>query len=128
NLLSMLFVCISMAACDGADGFDEPGDRLPDEIEHVIQIGMWPPDSAATTPASAVAPALALELPSFAGPETTTACHVNKAKRPRAEHVVGWMRWALAQPYADGAVADPTGDKCGMGQDGSVWYLAGTFG
>lgn len=129
HALSMLLVCISMAACDGVDDVDAPGARLlPEEIEHAAQIGMSPQLSGTPTLASAVAPELALELPSFAGPETTTAGHVNKVKRPRAEHLIGWVRWANAQPDADGAVADPTGEKCGMGQQGSVWYLAGTWG
>jgi len=39
-----------------------------------------------------------------------------------------WMRWGLEQPFTTGPIADPTGDACEMGQEGPVWFLAGTYG
>ncbi len=39
-----------------------------------------------------------------------------------------WMRWGMEQPYTTGPIADMTGDACAMGQEGPVWFLAGTYG
>ncbi len=39
-----------------------------------------------------------------------------------------WMRWGMEQPYTTGPISDPTGDECAMGQEGPVWFLAGTYG
>jgi hypothetical protein len=38
-----------------------------------------------------------------------------------------WWQWATSIHWADNPVADPNGAKCGVGQEGSVWFLAGTF-
>lgn len=39
-----------------------------------------------------------------------------------------WWQWALGLPPDQNPVLDPTGDLVSMGQEGSVWFLAGTFG
>ena len=39
-----------------------------------------------------------------------------------------WWKWALEQPTALSPLADTTGANCAVGQSGSVWFLAGTFG
>jgi hypothetical protein len=39
-----------------------------------------------------------------------------------------WWEWALEQPAALSPLADTTGANCAVGQSGSVWFLAGTFG
>lgn len=39
-----------------------------------------------------------------------------------------WMRWALELPYSTGPVSDMTGEDCAMGQEGPIWFLAGTYG
>jgi hypothetical protein len=39
-----------------------------------------------------------------------------------------WWQWALGAPDASNPVSDQTGDQCGYGQDGPVWFLAGAFG
>jgi hypothetical protein len=39
-----------------------------------------------------------------------------------------WWQWALAAPVPVNPVLDPTGEDCGVGQSGEVWFLAGTFG
>jgi hypothetical protein len=51
-----------------------------------------------------------------------------KALHPSDQLAREWVRWALEQPYTTGPVSDPTGEQCGMGQDGPVWFLAGTYG
>lgn len=39
-----------------------------------------------------------------------------------------WWQWALSIPVADNPLMDATGEKCMVGQSGSLWFLAGTFG
>ncbi|NUP05010.1 MAG: hypothetical protein HOW73_03000 [Polyangiaceae bacterium] len=40
----------------------------------------------------------------------------------------GWLAWAMGNPWSTGPIADPTGAQCALGQEGSVFYLAGTPG
>jgi hypothetical protein len=37
-----------------------------------------------------------------------------------------WWRWAFSIPKYQNPITDKTGEYCGKGQDGPVWYLAGT--
>jgi hypothetical protein len=39
-----------------------------------------------------------------------------------------WWQWALSIPPASNPVIDTTGEHCGVGQSGSIWFLAGVFG
>lgn len=39
-----------------------------------------------------------------------------------------WWQWALSIPTSENPLLDTTGEKCAVGQRGSVWFLAGTFG
>ena len=39
-----------------------------------------------------------------------------------------WWRWAYSIPFDVNPVADATGEFAAVGQDGPVWFLAGTFG
>jgi hypothetical protein len=39
-----------------------------------------------------------------------------------------WLEWAMALPWSTGPITDETGDQCALGQEGRVWYLAGTPG
>jgi hypothetical protein len=39
-----------------------------------------------------------------------------------------WWNWALQFPEATNPVVDATGEFCHLGQEGLVWFLAGTFG
>jgi hypothetical protein len=38
-----------------------------------------------------------------------------------------WWQWALQAPAADSPLLDTTGEKCSVGQQGPVWFLAGTL-
>lgn len=38
-----------------------------------------------------------------------------------------WWQWALSIPPSENPLADATGEKCMVGQHGSVWFLAGVF-
>lgn len=51
------------------------------------------------------------------------------SRRAYERGAIGWTRWALGQPHSTGSpISDPTGELCGVGQSGPLWYLAGTFG
>ena len=39
-----------------------------------------------------------------------------------------WWQWALSIPVSENPILDGTGEKCVVGQRGSVWFLAGNFG
>lgn len=39
-----------------------------------------------------------------------------------------WWQWALSIPTSENPTLDATGEKCFVGQRGSTWFLAGTFG
>jgi hypothetical protein len=39
-----------------------------------------------------------------------------------------WWQWALSIPPSENPQLDTTGENCMVGQRGSVWFLAGTFG
>ncbi len=39
-----------------------------------------------------------------------------------------WWQWALSIPTSVNRQLDPTGENCMVGQSGSMWFLAGTFG
>jgi hypothetical protein len=45
-----------------------------------------------------------------------------------AQWGASWWQWAFAQTATDHPVLDETGEDCGVGQQGPVWFLAGTFG
>jgi hypothetical protein len=40
---------------------------------------------------------------------------------------IRWWQWAMSVPGDSSPVNDPTGARCGAGQDGDVWFLAGGF-
>jgi len=39
-----------------------------------------------------------------------------------------WWEWASSFPSATSPIADRSGERCGAGQSGEVWFLAGAFG
>jgi hypothetical protein len=43
------------------------------------------------------------------------------------EWAAAWWDWALSQPAGANPVLDPTGANCAKGQQGKVWFLAGSF-
>lgn len=45
-----------------------------------------------------------------------------------AELGAEWWQWAVQAPSADNPLFDSTGEKCRVGQQGPVWFLAGTTG
>ena len=40
---------------------------------------------------------------------------------------VKWWQWAASFSYAESPVSDLSGERCGAGQEGNVWFLAGTY-
>ena len=45
-----------------------------------------------------------------------------------AEVGAEWWQWAVQAPATDNPLFDTTGEKCTVGQQGPVWFLAGTSG
>lgn len=41
---------------------------------------------------------------------------------------VAWWQWANGIPYEINPLVDTTGEDCGVGQSGPVWFLAGLWG
>lgn len=39
-----------------------------------------------------------------------------------------WWQWLLSIPTSENPAVDTTGEHCGVGQNGPVWFLAGTTG
>ena len=50
------------------------------------------------------------------------------AGESQAGLTVKWWQWAASFDYATSPVADRTGERCAAGQQGDVWFLAGTYG
>ncbi len=44
------------------------------------------------------------------------------------EWAAAWWQWAFAIPTPSNPLADTTGQFAGLGQEGSVWFLAGVWG
>jgi hypothetical protein len=44
------------------------------------------------------------------------------------EWAAAWWQWALSIPADRNPLTDATGEFCGEGQSGSVWFLPGSFG
>lgn len=52
----------------------------------------------------------------------------HQARKAYEHEAKSWLRWVMAQPHSTSSpVTDETGEHCAGGQDGNVWYLAGTF-
>ncbi len=49
-------------------------------------------------------------------------------QRAYAELAKGWLQWVMALPWSTGPLTDTTGERCGMGQQGPVFFLVGTNG
>ena len=47
---------------------------------------------------------------------------------PYGEWTAKWWQWALSIPKDHNPLVDSTGEKCAEGQNGPVWFLAGTTG
>ena len=47
---------------------------------------------------------------------------------PLDELSAQWWQWLLSNPEKDNPNLDISGDDCMVGQRGSIWFLAGTFG
>lgn len=80
--------------------------------------------------------ALALSVPLLSvSPAPADDGDSGKVIRPNGKNLkvyqdlsAAWWNWALAEPEATNPVVDSTGEFGHLGQSGSVWFLAGTFG
>lgn len=115
-------LCLASASLTACDGSDE-----------AIPIGMWSPverSDEATSAAALARASLARDSLAItpAGTAAQSEHYPKKNLEPTDDLVIAWLRWALAQPHDGGSISDPTGELCGLDQDGPVWFLAGTFG
>ena len=53
--------------------------------------------------------------------------HSFLAGKTLGEYGAEWWQWSLSIPLAESPVKDLTGEKCAAGQQGKVWFLAGTY-
>jgi hypothetical protein len=123
KVIFVMFACLTLIAPSGCDAVDA------DPSEHAID---------ATLPFDVIRAPIAVQVDARAAIDTRRARAVDPSKStitdddgryaPTDELMIGWVRWALGQPFSASPIADPTGELCDVGQDGPVWYLAGTFG
>jgi hypothetical protein len=52
----------------------------------------------------------------------------DSGRAPLKQLSAEWWQWVLSIPTPENPLLDPDGDKCTVGQHGSVWFLAGNFG
>ena len=93
---------------------------------------------AATAPETTVpTPATAVAAPGTSATDTTTpetpAVEILPPGEPYAGVTVGewdarWWQWAVSLPPAMNPNIDPTGEQCGFGQSGPVFFVPGYFG
>jgi hypothetical protein len=120
----MLTLCVTTSLLAGCDHLDEPDEAVQELGEAAVAV--WPAvDVAAETAVVEGGMTLAAAVPEAVPAQ---AEFPEKNLSPSEDLVIGWLNWALSQPNDDGPIADTTGEKCGVGQEGPVWYLAGTFG
>lgn len=114
NVSLMLSLCVAGGLSTGCDEFTEPTEQLAAPGSD-FELAAWPP----LPPAQAANAEFDL---------TAAPASVAKNPSPKEKLVIGWMRWAMALPWLDGPINDSTGEHCALGQDGPVWFLAGTSG
>jgi hypothetical protein len=123
NVSFVVFSCLTVGLC-GCDP-DDGGpitDLQADEHVELLEVIVAP------LPGPAPSVDLDVDLARASGASVPVAGGGVGRFAPSDADVIGWMRWALSQPTWTGPVADQTGELCGEGQSGPVWYLAGTFG
>jgi hypothetical protein len=52
----------------------------------------------------------------------------DSGRAPLKQLSAEWWQWALSIPTPENPLLDPNGEKCAVGQHGSVWFLGGNFG
>jgi hypothetical protein len=66
--------------------------------------------------------------PALAGPGIAPIGSKITTVKTYADLGAEWFQWAVQAPATDNPVDDKTGAKCRVGQEGPVWFLAGTRG
>lgn len=120
NRSLVVFFCLASVWMSGCDVADD-GEAL---ARGEALVGLSPRADITIEPSEAVAGAVAEQLSITTQPATPYK-HV---KQPSEENVRAWLQWVMAQPDASGPITDQTGEKCAVGQQGQVWFLAGNYG
>jgi hypothetical protein len=127
NVSWILFLCLTTGPLAGCDGADDAGEGVLDlqstEIDLLPIVSPMGAEMASETELALAAP-----LTEAVPVQAHSKQKFNKKISPSEELVIGWLNWALGQPNDDGPISDLTGENCAIGQEGPVWYLAGTFG
>jgi hypothetical protein len=77
-----------------------------------------------------LAAALLASVPAFAAMSLdwrVLGSHERVNGETQADLSAKWWQWAASFQYADSPVSDTTGERCAAGQQGDVWFLAGTY-
>lgn len=127
NVFVGVLACMSLGGltgCDDSEG-DAIADLQPDETIAPIDVVTMPMAEHPTSSLPAAEHGIAA-----AGSESVPVAGAGVGQfRPSDADLIGWVQWALGEPTNQaGPIADQTGELCGDGQDGPIWYLAGTFG
>ena len=73
--------------------------------------------------------AIIIPLSAFAQEDSVTFPPDSKPyQRSYAEWTAEWWKWFLSIPIGDNPINDPSGERCALGQQGTVWFLIGSGG
>jgi len=67
-------------------------------------------------------------LPAWAADAQVVEARQPVAGASQAQWTRAWWQWATSFTREASPVADTTGERCAAGQNGPVWFLAGTYG
>lgn len=118
-----LLLCGTIGSATACDGGDESVDFAAHARVQAIELGLIGPMPATS---SGEAQLGEIAAPALADAEPMTTGYPAPRIAPSKRLMIGWQRWAMGLPWENGPITDETGDHCGDGQSGPVWYLAGT--
>jgi hypothetical protein len=129
NVFLGVLVCMSLGGLTGCDTSEDDviAELQPGETIAPIDVVMGPMAEHPTGSIPAAEHGIASGIAAARSESVPVAGGVGRFI-PSDSDMIGWVRWANAQPTPTGPIADQTGEQCGAGQDGPIWYLAGTFG
>jgi hypothetical protein len=119
--LTLLLTTPALLACDT----EQPGDVAEAKATRGLGELTLPVDLDPTSEAASTTPSLGVQTNAETEHETVGA---SVGLPSRKQDLIGWLQWSGALLYYAGPIFDETGEQCGEGQAGPVWYLPGTAG